>query len=328
MLLVGTDEAGYGPNLGPLVVAASAWRVDAGAEEPDLAERLAPVVVPVGGEGRAGPATPGGTEGPIVLGDSKALYAPGGSLARLERGVLAGLEAVGRPAASWRALPAALGDASWPSAAALPWHADFELPLPVAVDAAALARCGRRLAEHGAARGARLVDLRARQIHPAEFNAACAASGSKGTSLTRWTLELVAELLAAHPGEPALVVCDKHGGRNRYVEPLQAVAADALVEVLEEGRARSRYRWGRAESRVEIHFQAGGEAFLPSALASMTAKYVRELAMRAFNAYWQARVAGLRPTAGYPVDAARFDREIDAARAALGISRDAVWRAR
>ena len=28
-LIIGTDEAGYGPNLGPLVVAATAWRVKA-----------------------------------------------------------------------------------------------------------------------------------------------------------------------------------------------------------------------------------------------------------------------------------------------------------
>ena len=31
-LLIGTDEAGYGPNLGPLVVAATAWWIDARAE--------------------------------------------------------------------------------------------------------------------------------------------------------------------------------------------------------------------------------------------------------------------------------------------------------
>ena len=31
-LVIGTDEAGYGPNLGPLVVAATAWQVDAGAD--------------------------------------------------------------------------------------------------------------------------------------------------------------------------------------------------------------------------------------------------------------------------------------------------------
>ena len=32
MLVVGTDEAGYGPNLGPLVVAATAWEADLEAD--------------------------------------------------------------------------------------------------------------------------------------------------------------------------------------------------------------------------------------------------------------------------------------------------------
>ena len=31
-LLIGTDEAGYGPNLGPLVVAATIWRTSEGAD--------------------------------------------------------------------------------------------------------------------------------------------------------------------------------------------------------------------------------------------------------------------------------------------------------
>ena len=49
---------------------------------------------------------------------------------------------------------------------------------------------------------------------------------------------------------------------------------------------------------------------LPTALASMLAKYVRELYMRAFNQYWQARKPGLRPTAGYARDAGRFIADI------------------
>ena len=50
---------------------------------------------------------------------------------------------------------------------------------------------------------------------------------------------------------------------------------------------------------------------LPVALASITAKYVRELFLRRLNHYFQQRIPGLKATAGYPQDAARFLREIE-----------------
>ena len=67
---------------------------------------------------------------------------------------------------------------------------------------------------------------------------------------------------------------------------------------------------------------------MPVALASMTAKYHRELAMRALNQYWQNRVDGLRTTAGYPVDAKRFKSEIAATQVQLGIDDGVLWRNR
>ena len=36
-LVIGTDEAGYGPNLGPLVVAATVWDVAAAPDDADAA---------------------------------------------------------------------------------------------------------------------------------------------------------------------------------------------------------------------------------------------------------------------------------------------------
>ena len=92
---------------------------------------------------------------------------------------------------------------------------------------------------------------------------------------------------------------------------LQHFFPDAWIETLVESRAESRYHWGAGDGRVEVAFRRGGESFLPAALASMTAKYLRELAMRAENAFWCARVPGLRPTAGYPLDARRFKTEIE-----------------
>ena len=60
----------------------------------------------------------------------------------------------------------------------------------------------------------------------------------------------------------------------------------------------------------------------------MVSKYLRELAMRAFNDFWCGRVANLQPTAGYPVDAARFRSEIRTAQAELGIADHVLWRKR
>jgi hypothetical protein len=53
------------------------------------------------------------------------------------------------------------------------------------------------------------------------------------------------------------------------------------------------------------------EAHLPVALASMTAKLVRELAMARFNRYWCGRVAELKPTAGYVQDARRWLEDVE-----------------
>jgi hypothetical protein len=71
-----------------------------------------------------------------------------------------------------------------------------------------------------------------------------------------------------------------------------------------------------------------GERFLPTALASMTAKYLRELSMRAFNEFWCSRIPNLRPTAGYPKDAHRFRSAIAAAQKELKIDDHALWRNR
>jgi hypothetical protein len=58
----------------------------------------------------------------------------------------------------------------------------------------------------------------------------------------------------------------------------------------------------------------------------MTAKYVRELSMAAFNAWWAGRCPGLAPTAGYPVDAGRWRRDAEVAVQVAGLDWDDLWR--
>jgi ribonuclease HII len=77
---------------------------------------------------------------------------------------------------------------------------------------------------------------------------------------------------------------------------------------------------------ARIEFTVGGESRTPVAIASMTAKYVRERAMECFNRYWSTRQPGLRPTAGYPLDANRWRSDAAATIAAAGIDASMLWR--
>ena len=79
--------------------------------------------------------------------------------------------------------------------------------------------------------------------------------------------------------------------------------------------------------RVSFRPRADGES-VAVALASMTAKYLREVSMRQFNRHWQTHLPGLKSTAGYPVDGARFYAEIAPLLAGLNLPEDAVRRSR
>ena len=310
-LVIGTDEAGYGPNLGPLVVAATAWRV---AADPTDAERVLAAAV---AEGLAD------HEGPLWA-DSKRIYHGGTGFAALERGALvaASLACGGLPR-SWPDLVAALAPDGG-TAPAPPEAARLaRLPLPADAAADACAALAGRIGPRLAAGRATLVAVRCRIVQPAAFNGLLDTGRNKSDILSQTTLDLAAELAAAG-GEPTLVWCDRHGGRRRYAPLLTGHFAAPLVRVVEETATRSVYDLPATACRVE--FTVGGESRTPVAVASMTAKYVRELAMRAFNAHWSALDPTVAPTAGYPVDAARWRRQAAAAVAAAGIPWDAVWR--
>jgi hypothetical protein len=139
-------------------------------------------------------------------------------------------------------------------------------------------------------------------------------------------LQLVKELLPSPLDDAAHIVCDKHGGRDRYLPILTEAFPGAFIEILRETSRQSDYRIRLNGQCVEIAFQAKGETHMPTALASMTAKYLRELAMLAFNRFWQEHLPELKPTAGYPQDAARFHREIATILRGLGIASELVWR--
>lgn len=323
--LVGMDEAGYGPNLGPLVISGTLWRVPNGVDGERLYEHLPRVSAP--GTDFAAPETT------ILIGDSKSLYSPGSGLARLEQGVFAALAASthgGRAACptTWRTLLVTCDSTCTDVIDSAPWYVGYDGPVPVDATPQVIATAQQILADALATAGIELMAIRARLIFPEAFNRRVRECGSKGSALSLWTLELVEQLLQPVSDGPILIQSDKHGGRTRYAALLQHVFPEHLIEVHEETRQQSTYRWGPASRSIEARFTAKGERFLPSALASMLSKYLRELAMRAFNRFWQQHVPNLKPTAGYPVDAKRFRQDIQVQRQQLGITDQILWRER
>ncbi|HIE97961.1 MAG TPA: hypothetical protein EYG03_13870 [Planctomycetes bacterium] len=315
-ILIGTDEAGYGPNLGPLVITATSWTIPEGAEPADLWTLLGDVVVefPKRGDKR------------LHVADSKKVYSAGKSLARLERGVHAFLRHLGADAASVGSLGVGLAGAGF--------REDYEnvqrdvvdeLALPVQCSDAECDEHAARVTDAMTAAGIRLLDIQSCIMFPPEFNRRVAETDSKGKVLSAETLALV-RAAADHPDAPATgwVVCDKHGGRNRYDDIISTAFDDRFVFRLEESRPISRYRLGQ----LDFCFRTKAEEVLPVALASMVAKYVREVVMLQFNRFWQHHLPDLKPTKGYPVDALRFWDDIAEKAASLGITRSEIWRNR
>jgi hypothetical protein len=327
-LVIGTDEAGYGPNLGPLLVAATAWQVDAAAE--DAEARLVEAVAAAVAERERLPAAP------LIWADSKQVYTSGGGRGGLVRSALAAVTmTAGRVPACWRSLGAVVGVIG-PSAldTSPEWLALDDLPTGEAAHRELAAADAASLVQRLAERGVRLAAIACRGMYPGEFNAMLTRGSNKADILSRETLGLAARLAADHasPAEPVRIWCDRHGGRKRYAGVITA-AFGRQAEPLQETPRRSAYRliggglFDRpSDADTELEFVVGGESRPPVAVASLVAKLVRELAMEQFNRFWQSRQPGLTPTAGYPQDARRWRDEAADTLAAAGVAESQLWR--
>jgi ribonuclease HII len=108
---------------------------------------------------------------------------------------------------------------------------------------------------------------------------------------------------------------------------VQEAFPDGWVITERESPIESRYRVELLSRPISIVFRPRADgASVAVALASMLCKYLREICMRQFNRFWAKHIPGLKPTAGYPVDARRFFAEIQPLLPRLGLTDDCVWR--
>jgi hypothetical protein len=172
------------------------------------------------------------------------------------------------------------------------------------------------------------VGVHAVVVGPARFNAGLAQRASKAQVHFAAFARLLGPLWDTTSAVAGTHVRgDKHGGRHFYYDPLLDAFPDVWIDRGPEGPALSRYTLRAAGRRLELCLQPRADAEHGLvALASIVSKTVRERWMDIFNAYWTARIPGLRPTAGYPQDAHRFRQAIEAHCAARNLAPGLWWR--
>lgn len=308
---IGIDEAGYGPNLGPLVMTAVvAESLD--DREPDLWNDLPDTVT------RArGPADR------LWIDDSKAILATRNGRTHLERTCRAAGRTVGLdPPQTLDALFRNVGAGGLVPAELDRWlHPDQPSSLQSIPDEPIRRiQCDRW----------RLTAIRSVVIGPARFNDRLHAADSKAAVHAEAFAELLRHAWTlAGDGLPTRLRSDKHGGRNFYAGLLSHTLPDAWVTPEIEGANLSRYTLKSPAQTLQTSFQPRADAHDGLvALASIVSKTLRERWMDAFNHYWTTRIPGLKPSAGYPVDARRFRAAIEPTANELNIHPSTWWRDR
>ena len=335
MLLIATDEAGYGPKLGPLVVAATIWKLPGSCQDATDQDALQGAL-----QGAFAGVKQTYTLGhaKVVVDDSKAVFKPTKPKVTQQSDPLSTLHAT-VSVANRLANTGHTGFSSWLAATA-----------PLDIDAIQETDWLRGFEDHVFVQGhevkgvvdgwsncgLELLGVLMRVIPAAKFNQACTKGMNKADLLSESTLGLIRDLIQQHAAspndsQPIAVFCDRHGGRRYYAGVLQHVFADANVQVIGEAKSESKYHLAHEHYNATIQFNVKGDSFTPVAMSSIYAKYTRERMMEAFNQYFAKHHRGsepLTPTAGYPTDADRFLRAIEPIVKAKRIDVDQLVRSR
>ncbi|MEM1107688.1 MAG: hypothetical protein AAGH99_03260 [Planctomycetota bacterium] len=331
-IYAGIDEAGYGPSFGPMTVGRCVLRIpklEHDAPPPDLWARLNKAVC----------RRLSGRKGRLVVNDSKKLKTKAAGIKHLEMGCLAFASLMYPSAedgpgnvAEWLDV---LGEDSHRSLHGMPWYTVEEVgpwaELPVSADAGELAIARGVLRQTCGRIGVEVADLGCAVVFEDRFNRMTEATKSKAAVSFTFVAGHLQHIWRQYAEHRPTVVVDRQSGRMRYRDVLAMNFPDAEVDVLGESAGRSTYRiqaaTGPEAGEMTIHFQtAAEEQHMPVALASMLAKYNRELLMARFQAYFSRILPQIAPTAGYGSDAKRFWQELQPQLSKLGIDPGIVRR--
>lgn len=299
-ILIGIDEAGFGPTLGPLVVSGVAFRIP----NVDLQRCLWSIL--------AATCTKSSRDAGhrLTIADSKQVYRSGAGVSGLvgvERSVLVMLAAAGQRPKSWMELLDFLAPDIRKSLEEYPWYAAGDSPLPLAGETGDVGTRATALRRDCLSHDVEFLGACVEALPEGHFNRLVRKTRNKHAIAAGLVLRIIDRLISRSDGSPMRVCADRLGGRVYYREDIRSAFPGYELAVLEESDVRSAYRLTGGRSTIDVEFVVEGEdRHFPIALASLFSKYLRESFMHRFNAYWCEHDPSLRPTAGYYSDARRW----------------------
>ena len=305
-LLVGIDEAGYGPLLGPLVVSSVAFTLPESLLRENLWEVLHKGVA----------AQKKGLCGRLLITDSKKAYNRKSGLGHLQRTVHSAFWAEDKnghaPIDNAAQLLKRLHpDCAKRLAKSYPWyeslaqhslepdHNDIQIAAGV---------LQRALCEHGM----ELHSIRSRCLDVGFYNSRVEVVKNKSRVLFTELCGLITEIQQQNVNNQVLqIVVDRQGGRINYQQELLRMLPEYSLAVLRQDEKMSSYELINGKRTMRIHFCIKADLkYLPVSLASMVSKYLREVMMECLNGYFCGLCPDLKPTAGYWQDGQRFIKDL------------------
>jgi ribonuclease HII len=299
-ILVGIDEAGFGPILGPLVVSSSALGMPDNLVWANLWEILRTSV----SEKRTG------LKGRLLIVDSKKAFTRTIGIKHLRRTVLATLKHLSSEPKNLTELVSALCPDCLEHIAEYPWYkkaGDYQLGGDNADIDIAVSMLRADLANQHI----ELLGLKSRCLEVAHYNRMVNAVDNKAKVLFTAVAELMQSAMKDFASDDLDIVIDRQGGRSHYQRQLQLMFGESQLRIIHEDQERSSYEMQTNNRKIRVHFVVGADSrFLPVSLASMACKYLREVLVENINNYFLGFNPAIKPTAGYWQDGLRFIEDI------------------
>ena len=299
-VLVGIDEAGFGPILGPLVVTSSTFSLPNNLLASDLWRILTKSIA----DKRKY------LFGRLLITDSKKAYNRSLGIKHLERTVLAILRCLDMKPITLRELIEVLCPDCLERLSEYPWykHTHSYLLSPDTEDRTIAAVV---LSDDLASNGIELKVLKSCCLDVAYYNKMVESVKNKASVLFTATSRLIQDAYNNFSGENLHIIIDRQGGRMHYRQNLQRMFPDMSLSIVRESPMVSSYDLQTESGAMRVHFVVSADQqYLPVSLASMVSKYLREILIGCMNRYFTGLGPNIKPTAGYWQDGLRFIEDL------------------